>query len=214
MYRYKVKIYPQPRKERPKLLRPPIGPTAKQLYTEIYEAYARGDQVFLEKHCAEGLFADFSRRLATREADKRSRMRWSVKRWLGQPKVIWHLGTELPFKVDGKAAGMRQIVVQLRSEQEVQVGRRRERAGKLEQGKEEDVEWQEPQRANFVDHIVLQRRLVHGVETDWEVWGFVGATDVPQLMRAEGLIPDLPNAEQESEDKAALGKGDLRSGAA
>lgn len=89
--------------------------------------------------------------------------------------MVAHRASPLPMPGLGEC-GLRQAVVRLRSRQAVDVyGGGRGVWGNKVKGTEREV----------TEYLVLQRRLVAGVEEDWKVWGFAGETTVEGLREME-----------------------------
>ena len=153
--------------------------------------------------------ADFDRRLARREADPAAVMRWAVVKWLARPKVVSHRAAGSGVRAAGSEMGLRQVAVRFWTRQRVQVGRLRDEAAvsrEAEQWGDADVVWQEPVVRDVRECMLMQRRLIKGVESEWEVWGFPEETSVGTLM---GL-----SAEEDRERlrKARGEKGELAAG--
>ncbi|KAI9701693.1 MAG: hypothetical protein M1820_006321 [Bogoriella megaspora] len=161
---------------RPRLRLRGIPSLAQRLHSEMYTAFASGDTTTLNRICCSTLASSFTSRIASRPP--RTRVTWTLHRYLGAPRVVSHKCAKLPTEkiAPGMKAGIRQVVVRIRSRQEVETWRRvrgREvrvdgdgkeiREGKEGRGEEEGEE--------VTEYVVVQQKFLDGVEGEWMVWG-------------------------------------------
>lgn len=128
--------------------------------------------------------------------EKGERLQWNITRYLSRPKLVSQKPTELPFEIEGAKAGARQAVVRIHTEQRLQLGtnvqgrerllsREREKMARDEfwQYEGDTVEWGSPKVKQLVEYVVLQRRLIKGVEEPWYIVGFAQESTIAELRR-------------------------------
>jgi protein MBA1 len=192
---YKYRIYPQPRKSRPILATRTIPGVAKELHNALFTAYANGSKSTISKIAGETLAESLSTRLSNRA--KGEKVLWSIMQYVSKPRLMSHRATELPFKLEGERAGVRQAVVRIHTQQSLRIGRapQGKKKGSLEEPensqKEEpfwgygdndaNIEWGAERTKDVIEYVVLQRRLIKGKEEDWCLLGFVEPTTIADI---------------------------------
>lgn len=150
-------------KPRPKLEFRQIKPTAVALHRQMYTAFAEGDLATLKKVCVDGgLLQNFIARIHARGKDK---MQWEMVK-LKRARVV----SNRAFKLPVDHSGMRQAVVRVVSRQKL-TRYRPDGSIVAGSGKEKDV----------VEYVVIQRRLMGGKESPWQVWGTTEETSLEKL---------------------------------
>jgi len=181
---YKRRIYPHThRRLRPKIATRTIPAAARTLHKKLFSAYAAGNAARISKLTAESLAASLASRISHREPG--TRLHWSVVRYVRRPRVVSQKAAELPFLVEGEKAGARQAIVRIETEQRVVMGRKLA-DGQMDLADKEDgfwsdksgdgIEWGVPRVKNVVEYMVLQRKMIKGVEEPWYIVGFARET--------------------------------------
>jgi len=109
-----------------------------------------------------------------------------VVRDVRRPRLVSQKAAELPFLVDGEKAGARQAVVRVETEQRVVAGRTLAEGERGESDFWSDksgdgVEWGVPKVKTVVEYLVLQRRMIKGVEEPWCIVGFARETTADDI---------------------------------
>jgi len=186
---YKRRVYAHAhRRQRPRIAARKIPAAARTLHKQVFGAFAAGNAPRIAKIAGESLAASLAARISHREAG--ARLHWSVVREVRRPRLVSQKAAEVPFLVDGEKAGARQAVVRLETEQRVVAGRVLAE-GEREVSGEEDgfwsdrsgdgVEWGVPKVKTVVEYLVLQRRMIKGVEEPWCVIGFARETTADDI---------------------------------
>ena len=115
----------------------------------------------LTRICCDGLLTTFRRRVAQRSAY--NRLKWTLHKYTTTPRVVSHKAALVPGV---KGAGLRQAVVQIRSQQSLQ---KLTPEGDVMKGTEKIHE--------KTEYIVLQKKMWDEKEEPWMVWGTVEESD-------------------------------------
>lgn len=214
---YKRSIYKQPRKQRPKIRSRTIPAVAKDLHNQLFSAYAKGQKDKIAKITAESLAQSMAARISYRE--KSEVLQWNVTRYLSRPRLVSQKAGELPFDIEGAKAGARQAVVRIHTEQSLLLGKHatdnerrwandRDRVARdafwqYEHESENDLmEWGSPRVKVLVEYVVLQRRLIKGVEEPWHIVGFARESTIEEVRRWRAG-DYLPKADADADAVAA-----------
>ena len=182
---YKRRVYPHKgRRQRPKIAARKIPATARTLHKQLFSAFAAGSAPRIAKIAGESLAASLAARISHREVG--ARLHWSVVRDVRRPRLVSQKAAELPFLVDGEKAGARQAVVRVETEQRVVAGRTLAEGERGESDFWSDksgdgVEWGVPKVKTVVEYLVLQRRMIKGVEEPWCIVGFARETTADDI---------------------------------
>ena len=111
----------------------------------------------LTKMCCDGLLTTFRRRLAQRPTSEG--WKWTLHRYLTTPRVVSHKAAQVPGL---SGAGLRQAVVQIRSQQSLE---RLTPEGKVIAGTGGVRE--------KTEYLVIQKKMWNEKEEPWMVWGTI-----------------------------------------
>ena len=128
----------------------------------------RGDLSTLERICADGLLASFRSRIHARWAAGRPQysLDWTIHKYTRFARVVSNRAIRLPIP----DSGLRQAIVRISSSQSLA---KYDFHGILIPGTGEPKD--------VTEYFVIQKRLINGQETYWEVWGTVEETTVEKL---------------------------------
>lgn len=163
-----VLVYRSLAKPKPKLRLRQTAPTALALHQQMYTAFAEGDLSTLERICADGLLASFRSRIHARWAAGRPQysLDWTIHKYTRFARVVSNRAIRLPIP----DSGLRQAIVRISSSQSLA---KYDFHGNLIPGTGEPKD--------VTEYFVIQKRLINGQETYWEVWGTVEETTVEKL---------------------------------
>jgi protein MBA1 len=144
---------------------PSRKPVAQALHKQMYGAFAAADTTTLRRITCDGLYESFSSRIYSRP--KFERWEWELVKYNGRPKVVSDRAASLGIE----GCGIRQVVVRIPSRQRLT---RYNRRGEVVEGtgKEKDT----------VEFVVIQKKLWHGKEEDWRVWGTTEETTYERVL--------------------------------
>ena len=170
-------------KPRPKLAFFKVVTTALKLHADMYRsvfsnagpdpaAAEESDIAKIKRFCCEGLRDEMVTRIKSRPSTQSTR--WEIKNVRPHltTRVVSNRATPLPRS----ESAIRQAVVKIRSKQRVL---RFELAGT---SKGEMVEGTD-KWANVVEYMVIQRRIIDGLEEPWKVWGTAEETPYHEVLK-------------------------------
>lgn len=135
----------------------------------MYTGFAAGDVSGLDSICCDSLHSTLRRRIIQRPKDQL--MQWEYVQ-VKKPKLVSHRGLEIPkSQTGGASVALRQIIVRLVSRQRIVKWTRKSGMQQDDDGGGKDV----------VEYVVLQTRLLDGVESPWLVWGMAEETSFEEL---------------------------------
>ncbi|KAK2758068.1 hypothetical protein FQN54_004475 [Arachnomyces sp. PD_36] len=149
-------------------------PAALDLHKKMYTAFAEADHATLHSICCDGLKQDFSRRIHNRSSKP---LTWTLHKYYRSPplfstaQIMSDRATSLPG-VTG--AGLRQVVVRIRSRQSTVKHVAGETEAEVEAGaalKQKDC----------VENVVIQKQMFGGKQGEWKVWGVAEDTTADDL---------------------------------
>ena len=140
----------------------------------LYSRGSRGDLSTLERICADGLLASFRSRIHARWAAGRPQysLDWTIHKYTRFARVVSNRAIRLPIP----DSGLRQAIVRISSTQSLA---KHDFHGNLIPGTGEPKD--------VTEYLVIQKRLISGKETYWEVWGTVEETTVEKLEEADRI---------------------------
>lgn len=135
-------------------------------------SFNRGDKEELANICCEGLSASFRRRIAARPKDEN--LAWSRRRSWPRlpPRIVSRRMTKLPLE----ESALRQLVVKINSEQTLT------RVSSDSGGEPDMVRQLTGRPKQFVEYLVLQKRVLRGNEGPWKVWGTTSETSARDVL--------------------------------
>ena len=145
--------------------------TAMGLHRQVYAAYADGDETEIQRVATEGVRNRLINEIQARSNN--TAYYWDLVRYVGRARVVSHRASSLPIPETGDDAKsiIRQAVVRLQSVQ---------RLTREDFAEENEVEQDALQPAetekNVVEYVVIQKRVLRGVEEPWKFWGTTGPT--------------------------------------
>ncbi|KAI9740109.1 MAG: hypothetical protein M1818_004860 [Claussenomyces sp. TS43310] len=147
------------------------GPTAVALHRRMYTAFAEGDVDTLRKICADGILETLVARIRQRKSET---VKWELIKYNKRERVMSNRAAALMIE----GSGIRQAVVRISSQQSLT---RFYVDGSIVPGtgKRKDVQ----------EYIVIQKRLLHGKEEDWVVWGTTEESTLESV--AESKLQEL-----------------------
>ena len=130
----------------------------------------RGDSNKLSKICTEGLLSSFRSRIASRPRNQR--LRWTLHKHNYRPRIVLNRASRLEVK----NSAVRQVVIRLATRQSL-AKLKANSNGQFDTiiagtGEEKDVR----------EYLVLQKRMLRGVEGHWVIWGTADETDVNDIL--------------------------------
>lgn len=151
---------------------------ARDLHRQYYTALAEGDLALLNKIACKGLLLQSTRTITQRGTDPHPQdFRITAYRGIVYPQFLrWPLLSFLPFhavqimsdKVTplpfGKNNMIRQMVARISSQQQLQ--------------KFGDAE---PKRAKLTEYVVIQKRIMDGMDEGWKIWGTTTASTMKEI---------------------------------
>ncbi|KAF2802975.1 uncharacterized protein BDZ99DRAFT_454266 [Mytilinidion resinicola] len=164
---------------RPKLERRALVPLAKDYHSQIYTAFAAHDTPTITRLCCSGLAADFRARMSHRALG--THVTWSLASYTASPKIVSNRASPLPGL---QRSGVRQVVVRLASKQILATWTDEQARAAVPA----DVETVE---SEVTEYLVLQRRMLEGVEEAWMVWGFAEESTPEVRRRDEKMTREL-----------------------
>lgn len=144
------------------------GPTAVGLHRQMYTAFAEGDLATLRRICADGLLETLSARIASRP--KNERVKWDLIKYTKRERVVSNRAAALMMD----NAGLRQAVVKINSRQQL-----------TRYNADESVVPGTGITRDVQEYIVIQKRLLHGREDDWVIWGTTEETMLDNIEKAQ-----------------------------
>lgn len=188
-----------------KLERGKVAGVAKEIYEDMYKHFASGDMSPIEGKLSPGLMGSLRARISQRAAN--TSMKWSLEKYLSQPKLVWFHSA--PFNLKGprdEQTGLIQAVVRIHSRQRLQkvqriVGKDRVVREALvdTHGKEIPEDEMERERRRSIkdttEYVVLQRRVMKSRPSQWMMWGTTEETTLPKLEKMNKQIYQAQQAE-------------------
>jgi protein MBA1 len=143
-----------------------VCPTAIDLHTKMYTAFAEGDLRTLGEICTDGILESYKARIKLRKRGEV--VKWELLKYNGTPKVVSDRAAIVPG-TDGMV--IRQAVVRIASRQRLT----RYMGGKMVEGtgKEKDV----------CEYVVLQNTTLKWKNKGWQVWGTTKETTIEDLAK-------------------------------
>lgn len=157
------------------------APTAMALHRQVYSAFADGDEEGIRKIACEGVRDKLINRIQARP--DHTLYNWDLLRYRGRPRVVSHRATRLPLSRDddddnGESV-MRQAVVRIKSVQKLT--RDEIPSEDVDEKNLPDPEQTEKQ---VTEYVVIQKRVLRGIEEPWKFWGTTEETPLEKFNEA------------------------------
>ncbi|KAF2209472.1 hypothetical protein CERZMDRAFT_91333 [Cercospora zeae-maydis SCOH1-5] len=173
---------------------------AKQLYEEMYVAFADGNLGSVEAKLSPGFKTRLEQRIAKRAPN--TRLQWKLHKYIGRPKCVSYMFAMPDTKGPNTTrTAIMQAVVRIKSQQSLlHVRKQRVKdpaTGKFvvvevpvdRDGKEIrdfNVEAEEKKNTKtMVEYFVIERTLINGQVGSWRAWGTTQEADLAELRKAE-----------------------------
>ncbi|GIZ38114.1 hypothetical protein CKM354_000153700 [Cercospora kikuchii] len=173
---------------------------AKELYEEMYAAFANGNMAAMQGKVAPGLLRSLNDRIAQRTPN--THLQWKLHKYIGSPECVSYKFAMPEVKGPNTTrTGLMQAVVKIKSQQSLlQVKRQRmrdpatkqqvvaempiDRNGKEIQNFDREVE-EKKNMKTMVEYFVIERLLIKGQLGSWRAWGTTQEADLAKLLKAE-----------------------------
>jgi protein MBA1 len=193
---------------------------ARESYVALYEALASKDEKSIEGFCISGLQSHLQSRFQSRP--RHVEMTWKLLKHDRHPRVMSNRMTVYPMPGSddrNTPSYFRQVVVRLKTRQLLTIERKDPTqspasgskkkskplvwkpdgvTSEMKEAAEEDAGLVRYERheQDVVEYVVLQRRMLKGVEEPWKVWGFTERTTLKRLLEDEEAVEAMNRYQQ------------------
>lgn len=162
------------------------APTAMALHRQVYSAFADGDEGEVRRVATEGVRDKLITKIQARSGN--TSYYWDLVRYVGRPRVVSHRASQMPIPESGDDAPsmLRQAVVRIQSVQRLAREDAKEGEGQVTQPVESEK--------RVTEYVVIQKRVLRGVEEPWKFWGTTEPTSLDDFEDALDVQPTASSA--------------------